>query len=196
MLVHGEAGNVRLAGIVVQFALARSVHAEQLALVAGAHVEAPIRAKSQRPDIARLGREELGGLARLDAIDLPVRRSACVDGAGRVHRDGEYLRLVGRPVQAGVAARVDPVHPAAVSGGGVQAAVRRFGYAPDHRLVGGKHGLHFGCQRKPAFPAQRNPFEPAADEIGVGIHLPHRGAAGIKRRRHCRRQQDDSSRPA
>ena len=97
LIIHRQAGDVRLAGFVPDLAVAGAIHAEDLALVAGADVEGAIGAHGQRPDVAGFGREVLGGLAVLDAIDLAIGRSAGVDRAGAVHRDGEDLGLVGGP---------------------------------------------------------------------------------------------------
>ena len=118
--IHGQAGDVRLAGIVVQLAAARAGNAEDLALVAGAHVERAIGPRGQRPDVARLGREVLGGLAVFDAVDLAIGRGAGVDHAAAVHGDGEDFGLFGGPQQRAFAGAVDAINPAAVAGGGVE----------------------------------------------------------------------------
>ena len=105
-----------------------AVHAKDLALIAGADVERAIRRDGERPDVAGLGREVLGGLAVLDAVDLAVGRSAGVDRAVGVHGDGEDLGLLGGPQQRRLAGRVDAVDAAAIAGGGVQRAVGRLGH--------------------------------------------------------------------
>src|ERR1019366_10262289 len=71
-IIDGEAGNVRLSSLIPDFAVPGAIHTENLALLAGAHVERAIGAHGQRPDVACFGREVFGGLAVLDAVDLAI----------------------------------------------------------------------------------------------------------------------------
>ena len=136
--VQGQAGDVRLSGLIVNFALAGGGDAEDLALIAGADIQRAVGRDGQRPDVTGAGREVLAGLALQDAIDLSIRRCAGVDGARRVNRQGKDLRLIGRPQKLRAAGFIDLVQAAAVSGGGIDDAVAALCQAPHDGLIGGE----------------------------------------------------------
>ena len=130
LIIDGQSGDVRLPGLIPDFAVAGAIHAEDLALFAGADVEGAIGAHGQRPDVARFGREVFGGLAVLDAVDLAIGRGAGVNRAGMIHREGENLGLGRGPKQRALAGAIDLVQAAAMSGGGVDRTVRGLGQGP------------------------------------------------------------------
>ena len=146
---------MRLAGLIPDFAVAGAIHAEDLALIAGADVEGAIGADGQRPDVACFGCEVLGGLAVLDAVDLAVGRGAGVDRAGAIHGEGEDLGLGRGPQQRALAGAIDLVEAAAMAGGGVERAIGALRQRPDHGLIAGEEGIDFGGEGEAAFAAER-----------------------------------------
>src|SRR5260370_36561594 len=89
MIPNRQSGYVRLPGFIPDFAVTGAIHAEDLALFAGADVESAIGANSQRPDVACFGREVFGGLAVLDPVDLTIGRRGGVSRARAMHRASE-----------------------------------------------------------------------------------------------------------
>ena len=170
--IHCQPGDVRLAGLVIELALARRGDPVNLPLIAGADIERSIGRAGERPDIAGLRVEVFDGLAVFDAVYLAVGRSARVDRAVIIHGDGEDLGLIGRPVQRCFAVLIDAVDASAMAGGSVQRLIGCLGDGPDNRLVGSEDGLHFGSEREPPLAAERDAVEAAAYEILVGVHLP------------------------
>src|SRR5664280_3743083 len=188
MCIRDRSGNVRLSGLIPDLAVPCAIHTEDLALLAGAHVEGAIGAHGQRPDVARLGREVFGDLAILDAVDLAIGRGAGVKRTGAIHGEGENLGLGRGPQQRALGGTFDLVQAAAMSGSGVDRAVGGLGQGPDDGLIAGEQGLDLGGEGEPAFAAQREAAETSTDKIGIRIQLPRSGAAGERGRGERRAQ--------
>src|SRR5260370_36374955 len=120
LIIHRQSGYVRLPGFIPDFAVTGAIHAEDLALFAGADVESAIGANSQRPDVACFGREVFGGLAVLDAVDLTIGRSGGVKRAGAIRRESENLWFGRSPKKRALGGALGPGKAAPLARGGAK----------------------------------------------------------------------------
>ena len=111
LVVKGQAHDVCFLRIEENVALSGALHPENLALVAGAHVQASVGIKSESPDVFCLRVVELGGLAvGAHPVDLAFRRTGRVKRVVRTYRQGENIRFVRRKEEGAFTTGVDAKH--------------------------------------------------------------------------------------
>ena len=191
--IHSQPGDVGLAGIVIQLALARARRRDKPC----PGRRCPRRARHRAPRPATRCSAPWARSIRWPCrfrCGRPCHRARCRRRRRRCGpRRWRRLRAARRSKAARTCRPVDAVNAAAVAGGGIERAIGRFGHAPDHRLVGRENGIDFGRERQAAFAAERDAVEAAADEIVVRVHFPGGGAAGEGSGRrtseHCREKR-------